>query len=303
MPSPIARAVTRPSDGEAVPLDGLAVPFDGLADIINHEHELAQRAAASAIEHALRAGEHLERVKRELPHGAWAGWLAEHFTGSERTAQRYMRLHRHRGVLEASNPSRVTDMTIRAALAEVASPKAEHPEHAAEDAFASVSDALREIRDRKLYRGTHATFEDYCRERWGLTQPELVDLALAERTTAYLDRLTASGELYDLDLLDLGGVLHHAFEGDGYGVAAFIIRDARATTERYLVCRVAIDDSAGFVEGTRRGVDPLAVPLHLDRLGLPPLTDDGWTYHHDDAIATRAFAALHRSGRPLPPRW
>jgi hypothetical protein len=25
---------------------------------------------------------HIERVKRELPHGAWAGWLAEHFTGS-----------------------------------------------------------------------------------------------------------------------------------------------------------------------------------------------------------------------------
>jgi hypothetical protein len=26
--------------------------------------------------------------------------------------------------------------------------------------------ALLEVRDRRLYRETHATFEDYCRERW-----------------------------------------------------------------------------------------------------------------------------------------
>lgn len=29
--------------------------------------------------------------------------------------------------------------------------------------------ALIEIRDEKLYRGTHGTFEDYCQERWGFT--------------------------------------------------------------------------------------------------------------------------------------
>jgi len=34
-------------------------------------------------------------------------------------------------------------------------------------AFILVGQALLEIRDRRLYRQTHPTFEAYCRERWG----------------------------------------------------------------------------------------------------------------------------------------
>src|SRR5512139_3559133 len=36
--------------------------------------------------------------------------------------------------------------------------------------FIEVGRALMEIRDQRLYRGTHATFEAYCRERWGWTR-------------------------------------------------------------------------------------------------------------------------------------
>lgn len=35
-------------------------------------------------------------------------------------------------------------------------------------AFMDVGQALAEIRDRKLYRKTHSTFEAYCRERWDI---------------------------------------------------------------------------------------------------------------------------------------
>jgi len=35
--------------------------------------------------------------------------------------------------------------------------------------FVEVGTALLEIRDSRLYRTTHGTFEDYCRERWGFT--------------------------------------------------------------------------------------------------------------------------------------
>jgi len=35
--------------------------------------------------------------------------------------------------------------------------------------FVEVGTALLEIRDGRLYRQTHATFEEYCRERWGFT--------------------------------------------------------------------------------------------------------------------------------------
>lgn len=33
--------------------------------------------------------------------------------------------------------------------------------------FVSVGEALMEVRGDRLYRETHETFEDYCRERWG----------------------------------------------------------------------------------------------------------------------------------------
>jgi len=36
--------------------------------------------------------------------------------------------------------------------------------------FIEVGAALQEIRDSKLYRQTHDTFEDYCRERWGMSR-------------------------------------------------------------------------------------------------------------------------------------
>lgn len=34
--------------------------------------------------------------------------------------------------------------------------------------FVEVGEALAEIRDQRLYRDTHGTFEDYCRERWSM---------------------------------------------------------------------------------------------------------------------------------------
>lgn len=36
--------------------------------------------------------------------------------------------------------------------------------------FVDVGNALLEIRDSRLYRTTHGTFEDYCRERWGMSR-------------------------------------------------------------------------------------------------------------------------------------
>lgn len=46
--------------------------------------------------------------------------------------------------------------------------------------FVEVGNALLTIRDRRLYRQSHDTFEDYCRDRWGLKRQrayELIDAA------------------------------------------------------------------------------------------------------------------------------
>lgn len=45
--------------------------------------------------------------------------------------------------------------------------------------FVEVGNALAEIRDRRLYRAEHKTFEDYCRDRWGFVQQHATRLIRA----------------------------------------------------------------------------------------------------------------------------
>lgn len=42
--------------------------------------------------------------------------------------------------------------------------------------FVEVGEALLRIRDERLYRASHGTFEDYCRERWGFSRQTGYDL-------------------------------------------------------------------------------------------------------------------------------
>ncbi|AUB44528.1 Site-specific DNA-cytosine methylase (plasmid) [Nostoc flagelliforme CCNUN1] len=45
-----------------------------------------------------------------------------------------------------------------------------HLERRVERAFFEAGKALMELRDRRLYRSTHKTFEEYCRSRFGYTR-------------------------------------------------------------------------------------------------------------------------------------
>lgn len=58
--------------------------------------------------------------------------------------------------------------------------------------FIEVGSALVEIRDERLYRETHATFEEYCRERWGMARSrayQLIDAsAVADRLSTMVDK-------------------------------------------------------------------------------------------------------------------
>lgn len=53
--------------------------------------------------------------------------------------------------------------------------------------FIEVGSALMSIRDSRLYRATHATFEDYCRERWGWNRDYANKLIRAAGVVANLD--------------------------------------------------------------------------------------------------------------------
>lgn len=52
--------------------------------------------------------------------------------------------------------------------------------------FVEVGTALMEIRDSRLYRDSHTTFEDYCRERWGFSRSRAHRLIEAAEVTSDL---------------------------------------------------------------------------------------------------------------------
>lgn len=107
----------------ATPARRDAAPLAELADAIQSEHDAATTAARTAIGHAIRCGELLTEVKAQVPHGGWAGWLAEHFAGSARTASGYMRLAAHAD--ELANRQALADLGIEGALKRLAAPPAE----------------------------------------------------------------------------------------------------------------------------------------------------------------------------------
>jgi hypothetical protein len=152
---------------------------NSLADLrerLKAEHFAVGKALKTGLAHAMTAGDILIEAKMQLgQHGAWLPWL-ESCGLSERTSQRYMRLARNRTSIEA-NPSGVSDLGIRGALALLAVPRKwgtcevtdgmiDLTDHAAESAF-------------DLWDGS---------ERRGADQPTLRKALLAEARAA-LDRL------------------------------------------------------------------------------------------------------------------
>jgi hypothetical protein len=73
---------------------------------------------------------------------------------------------------DADNPASAT-ITVTAAEVEELSETEErdrlHLERRVERAFFEAGKALAELRDRRLYRSTHKTFEEYCRSRFAYT--------------------------------------------------------------------------------------------------------------------------------------
>ncbi|AUB44680.1 Site-specific DNA-cytosine methylase (plasmid) [Nostoc flagelliforme CCNUN1] len=78
-------------------------------------------------------------------------------------------------IFDPENPSTAT-ITVTAAEVEELSETEQrdrlHLERRVERAFFEAGKALAELRDRRLYRSTHSTFEEYCKDRFGfLTFP------------------------------------------------------------------------------------------------------------------------------------
>lgn len=65
-------------------------------------------------------------------------------------------------IVEVIEPLTKTELSRRSQLEETIL--------AAQQSFVEVGFAFKEIRDNRLYRATHGTFEAYCKERWGISR-------------------------------------------------------------------------------------------------------------------------------------
>jgi hypothetical protein len=86
-----------------------------LAASINTEHDDCLAAMQQSLSHALAAGNMLVEAKSLVAHGEWLPWLADNCAIPKRTAQLYMRLAKHRELIEAKSAD-VALLTIQAAV-------------------------------------------------------------------------------------------------------------------------------------------------------------------------------------------
>ena len=98
----------------------VAPVLDGLAAQINNAHEKVEASFASAMDHAFQAGELLIEAKGAAPHSGWLPWIEANCSFSKRTAQAYMRLAREMPKLDPEKAQRVTLLSFRDAMKELA---------------------------------------------------------------------------------------------------------------------------------------------------------------------------------------
>ena len=88
-----------------------------IATSIRDHLEAAEQATRRGLEHAIAAGALLIEAKELVDHGEWLPWRQANCRISERRAQTFMRLARHRHKLETIKSAATADLTIAAAEA------------------------------------------------------------------------------------------------------------------------------------------------------------------------------------------
>jgi hypothetical protein len=241
------------------------VKLESLATEINAAHALVEGYIRAATPHAVRAGELLEKAKASIPHGEWVSWLEKNCTFSERTAQTYMRLARELPKLDPAKAQRVADLPLREAMRELA----EHcPEGSSEISILQVHEkiiekglpslreagnALIKIRDGRLYRGTHDTFEAFCDEKWNR---EYVSLVI---------ELTESHPKYEYHPFSM---VIPEFTGAGYESLKESIRERGLLVPIWLYEGKILDGRARYRACVELGIAPAFRECDGDPVGL-----------------------------------
>lgn len=91
--------------------------LDTLVSKINEAHAQVRGALRKGLDHAIDCGNYLHAAKKRVGHGNWLKWLEENCPNiSERLAQRYMQVAHNMPQIDTSNPTRVSDLSLRGVL-------------------------------------------------------------------------------------------------------------------------------------------------------------------------------------------
>jgi hypothetical protein len=169
--------------------------------------------------------------------------------------------------------------------------------------FVDVGLALGEIRDSRLYRETHATFEDYCLERWKFTGRRGRQLIAAAEigTVVPVENEAQARELVPL-LRDHGpeAVAEAWASCDGADrVTAAALKDTAEWTASLIDWRQKTGEQPLTLSDVRR---LLSEPLCGIKFELP-LDEDALRGTHSALVIERAGSLLLKTGKtpPMPP--
>jgi hypothetical protein len=98
--------------------------LDALIADIRREAQGVIESVRRGLVHARNCGEHLSRAKDIVGHGGWKTWVEKNIDLSKRTAQVYISIYEGWAEIEAANPQRAADLSIRAALRLLSKPQA-----------------------------------------------------------------------------------------------------------------------------------------------------------------------------------
>lgn len=109
--------------------------------------------------------------------------------------------------------------------------------------FIEVGEALSAIRERRLYRATHGTFEEYCRVKWGMSRVQAHRLIVSAETVEALpignrEHITTEFQARELAAVpapDRAAVVEKAIQATGGKITAKAIREAAKPEEPEVV--------------------------------------------------------------------
>jgi hypothetical protein len=108
--------------------------------------------------------------------------------------------------------------------------------------FVEVGNALFEIRDSKLYRQTHSTFEAYCRERWQMSRQRAHQLIDAAGVSKNLSTIVDKQPTHESQIRPLAG-LEPEQQKEAWQMATAIDPHPTAELVSKVVGTISVQDS------------------------------------------------------------